>query len=90
MSQKCLSTWTEPTHRVTAQMWIIIEADAVQVHCNENPIYVFLFWEFRGINLNFHIHVSVSNLYILRIGPHIWLQQNDRPILEKFKSLTDI
>jgi hypothetical protein len=23
-----------------------------------------------------HIHVSVSNLYIPRIGPHIWLKQN--------------
>jgi hypothetical protein len=25
---------------------------------------------------NFHIHVSVSDLYIPRIGPHIFLQQN--------------
>ncbi len=25
---------------------------------------------------NFHIHVFVSDLYILRIGPHIFLQQN--------------
>jgi hypothetical protein len=25
---------------------------------------------------NFHIHFSVSNLYIPRIGPHIFLQQN--------------
>jgi hypothetical protein len=36
------------------------------VHCNENPIYVFLFWELRGLSPN----VSVSDLYILRIGPH--------------------
>jgi hypothetical protein len=41
------------------------------VHCNENPIYVFLFWELRGRSPNFHIHVSVSDLYIPRIGPHI-------------------
>ncbi len=40
-------------------------------HCNENPIYVFLFWELRGLSPNFHIHVSVSALYIPRIGPHI-------------------
>ncbi len=47
------------------------------VHCNENPIYVsFLLWELRGLSPNFHIHVSVSDLYILRIGPHIFLQQN--------------
>jgi hypothetical protein len=40
------------------------------LHCSENPIYVFLFWELRGFNPNFHIHVSVSDLYIPRIGPH--------------------
>jgi hypothetical protein len=46
------------------------------MHCEENPIYVFLFWELRGLSLNFHIHVSVSDLYIPRIRPHISLQQN--------------
>ncbi len=45
-------------------------------HCNENPINVFLFWELRVLSPNFHIHVSVSDLYIHRIGPHIFLQQN--------------
>ncbi len=40
------------------------------------PIYVFLFWELRGISPNLHIHVSVSDLYIPRICPHIFLQQN--------------
>jgi hypothetical protein len=44
-------------------------------HCNENPIYVILFWELRGLGPNFHIYVSVSD-YIPRIGPHIFLQQN--------------
>ncbi len=39
-------------------------------HCKENPIYVFLFWELRGLSPNSHIYVSVS------IGPHISLQQN--------------
>ncbi len=23
-------------------------------HCNENPIYLFLFWELRGLSPNFH------------------------------------
>jgi hypothetical protein len=46
-----------------------------QLHWNENPIYVFLFVELRGLSPNFHIHVSVSDLYIPRIGPHIFLQQ---------------
>ena len=45
------------------------------IHCKENPIYVFLFWELRGLSPNFHIHVSVRDLYIPRIGPHISLQQ---------------
>jgi hypothetical protein len=46
------------------------------VHSNENPISVFLFWELRGLSSNFHIHMSVSDLYIPRNGPHIFLQQN--------------
>jgi hypothetical protein len=46
------------------------------MHCNENPIYVFLYWELLGLSPNFHIHMSVSDLYIPRIGPHIWLQKN--------------
>ncbi len=44
------------------------------LHGNEKPIYVFLFWELRGLSSNFHIHVSESDLhiqYIPRIGPHI-------------------
>ncbi len=45
-------------------------------HCNENLISVFLFWELHGLIPNFHIHVSVSDLYIPRIGPHLFLQQN--------------
>ncbi len=45
------------------------------MHCNENPIYVFPEKELRGLNPNFHIQVSVSDLYIPRIGPHIFMQQ---------------
>jgi hypothetical protein len=41
------------------------------LHCKENPIYVFLFWELCGFGPNFHIHLSGSDLYIPRIGPHI-------------------
>jgi hypothetical protein len=39
-------------------------------------MYVFVFWELLGLSPNLHIHVSVSDLYIPRIGLHIWLQQN--------------
>jgi hypothetical protein len=49
---------------------------SARAHCNENPINVFLFWELRDLSPNFHIHVSVSDLYISRIGPHIFRQQN--------------
>ncbi len=31
--------------------------------------------ELRGLSPSSYIHVYVSDLYILRIGPHIWLQQ---------------
>jgi hypothetical protein len=46
------------------------------IHCNENPIYVFPEKKLRGLRPHFHIHVSVSDLNIPRIGPHIFLQQN--------------
>jgi hypothetical protein len=56
----------------------VVQAEIQRVkfgrHCNKNPIYVFLSWELRGLSPNFHIHVSVSDLYIPRIGPHIFLQ----------------
>jgi hypothetical protein len=32
----------------------------------------------RGLSPNFHIHVSLGDLYIPKIGPHISLQQNYR------------
>jgi hypothetical protein len=35
-----------------------------------------LFEELRGLSPHFHSHVSVSDSYIPRIGPHISLQQN--------------
>ncbi len=64
------------------------------MHCNENPIYVFLFWEMRtrSLNPNFHIHVSLPDLYIPRIGPHTVFNCSkiDKPILEIYKSLTDM
>ena len=47
-----------------------------KMHCNENPIYVFLFWELRGLSPNFHIHVPLSDLYIPMIGLPLLLQEN--------------
>jgi hypothetical protein len=45
-------------------------------HCNEKNAYVFPEKELRGLSPNFHIHVSVRDLYIPGIGPQIFLQQN--------------
>ncbi len=51
------------------------------VHCNKNPIYVFLFWELRRLSPNFHIHVCVSDLYIPMIGPQISCSRIARSIV---------
>jgi hypothetical protein len=59
-------------------------------HCHEDHIYVFLFWELRGLSPNFHIHVSVSDLNTPRIGPHISCSRVGRPILVIYKYLTDV
>ncbi len=45
--------------------------------------------EYRGLSPNFHIHASVSDLYIPTIGLPIQLYEICRPILELYKSLTD-
>ncbi len=59
------------------------------VHCNENPIFVFLFWEKRGLSPNFHIHVSVRDLYSPRSGLHISSSRIGGPMVGRYKSLTD-
>jgi hypothetical protein len=46
------------------------------VHCKEISIYVFPEKELRGLSPNFHIHVSVSDLFFPMIGPPIFLQHN--------------
>jgi hypothetical protein len=60
-------------------------------NCTENQVYVFPEKEMRGLSPSSYIHVSVSDLYIPRIGPIIFgCSKIDRPILEIYKSLTDI
>ncbi len=49
--------------------------------CNTNPIYAFLFWKLRGLSPYFHIHVSVRDLHIPRIGPHISCRRIGRSIV---------
>ncbi len=59
------------------------------LHCNGISVYIFLFWELRGLSPNFHIHVFVSDLYIPRISPHISFSRKGRPIVGIYNSLTD-
>jgi hypothetical protein len=60
----------------------------ILLHCNEKTIYIFLFWELRDLSPNFHIHVSVTDLYIPRIGLHISCSRLGRSIVGIYKSLT--
>jgi hypothetical protein len=46
------------------------------MHCKHDPIYVFSGMNLRGLVSNFHIHVSVSDLYLLTISTPILLQQD--------------
>ncbi len=65
-----------------------IETPWLTVHSNENSFYVFFFWELLSLSPNFHIHVSVSDLFIPRIGPHTVFSCSKigRPIMERYKS----
>ncbi len=56
-----------------------------RVHCSENPNYVFPEKKLRDFSPNFHLNVSVSDLYIPRIGPHIFLQQNRQTKMDGIK-----
>jgi hypothetical protein len=49
-------------------------SNSTTMHCNENPIHVSQEKKLRGLSPNFHLHVSVRDLYIPRIGPHIFLE----------------
>ncbi len=48
----------------------------ITVHYTENPIYVFPEMKLRGLVPNSYDYVTVSDLYIPRIGLPIWKQQN--------------
>jgi hypothetical protein len=45
--------------------------------------------EYRDVSPNFHIHASLSDLYIPTFGLPIPLEEICRPILGLYKSLTD-
>jgi hypothetical protein len=62
-----------------------------KLHCKEDPVYVFPEMKLRGLVPNFHVCVSVSDLYIPSIGPPILLQKIKGQIVGiVYKSRTDI
>jgi hypothetical protein len=61
-----------------------------EMQCKENPSYVFLSWELRGLSSNFHIHVSVSDLYTFPGSVHIFpCSKMGRSVLEIYNSLKE-
>ncbi len=58
-------------------------------HSKENPICVFPENKLHGLSPNLHIHVSVSNVYIHRIGHIYFCSRISGPIVGIYKSLTD-
>jgi hypothetical protein len=61
-------------------------------HCKnntENLKQIFPEKEYWGLSLNFHIHVSVSELYIPTMDLPFPLKEICGPILGRYKSLTD-
>jgi hypothetical protein len=58
------------------------------LHCNENPSYVFPEKKLSGLSPYFHIHVSVSDLYIFPGSVHIF-SCSRTGIVGIYKSLTD-
>jgi hypothetical protein len=46
------------------------------LHCKEIRVYVFPEKELRALSSNFHIYVSVSDLFIPTFDPPIFMQQN--------------
>jgi hypothetical protein len=63
----------------------------LQRHCKENLKQIFPEIKLRGLVSNFHIHISVSDLYmyIHTIGHLILRQKIGGPIVGIYKSLTD-
>jgi hypothetical protein len=68
MSTKSLRLVQASIHRSTHSLTTLYST------LKEDPIYVFLEMKLRGLVPNFHIHVSVGDLYIPTIGLPILLQ----------------
>jgi hypothetical protein len=67
----------------------IVGARTLQRQNAENLKQIFPEKEYQGLSPNFHIHVSVSALYIPTMGLPVLLEAICRLILEIYKSLID-
>ncbi len=65
---------------------LLIMVDALQRQNTEISKQIFPENEYRGLCPNFHVHESVSDLYIPTIG---LLEEICKPLLGLYKSLTD-
>ncbi len=63
---------------------------ALQRQNAENLKQIFPEKEYRGLSPNFHIHVSVGELYIPTVGLPVLLEEICRLILGIYKSLKDV
>ena len=68
---------------------VCLRSIALQRQNTEFSKQIFPEKEYRGLSPNFHIHESVSDLYIHTIGLPILLEEICRLILGLYKSLTD-
>jgi hypothetical protein len=71
---------------LTAQTFVLT---ALQRQNTEISKQIFPEKDYRGLSPNFHIHASVSDLFISTIGLPILLEEICRPILGVYKFLTD-
>jgi hypothetical protein len=71
------------------QSQVLLTLIALQRQNAENLKQIFPEKEYRGLSPNFHIHVSVSELYFSTMGLPFLLEEMCGPILGIYKSLTD-
>ncbi len=86
----CIFRYCERNRAIEPEENRLKSQDSLQRHNNENSKQIFPEKELRGLSPDFHIHVSVSDLYIpTMVCLYILLQEICGPILRIDKSLTD-
>jgi hypothetical protein len=83
----CSHLWPDTAPNIGKMLFITISA--LQRKNAENLKQIFPEKEYRGLSPKFHIHVSVSELYIPTMGLPFLLEEICGLILGIYKSLTD-